>query len=82
MPQRIVLCLIASCALTACGGRWVEVPPLMIGCDDIEDIKEEVADPNKFSVARGMLDGICGQGGGKFAGGLRCERERVHIQCK
>jgi hypothetical protein len=81
MPKRVVLCVIASCALTACG-RWVEVPPLLMGCSDIEEIKEEVDDPDKFSVVRGMLDGICSQGGGKFAGGLRCENERVRIQCK
>ena len=79
--KRVCVCLLAACCLTACG-RWVEVPPLLIGCNDVEEMKDEVADPNQFSIARGMLDGICSQSGGKFAGGLRCNKGRVQVQCK
>ncbi len=78
---RTCACVLALCFVTACG-RWVEVPPLLIGCGDIEEMKDDVADPDKFSIVRGMLDGVCGQSGGKFAGGLRCEKEHVQVQCK
>jgi hypothetical protein len=78
--------LVAISGLPACDrGRWIELPPLLMTCSDLEDkeMASELANPDKFSIGRGMLQGVCAQSGaGQFTGDTRCNNKAVEIRCK
>lgn len=78
--------LIATCGLTACDqGRWIELPPILMTCNDLDDtqMKAELQNPDKFSLGRGMLQGVCAQSdAGQFTGDTRCNKDVVQIRCK
>ncbi|MGD9597496.1 MAG: hypothetical protein AB7G76_03890 [Steroidobacteraceae bacterium] len=73
-------------AVSACDqGRWIELPPMLMTCSDLDDqgMKAELANPDKFSIARGMLQGVCAQSSaGQFTGEARCNKKAVEIRCK
>ncbi|MEZ5532014.1 MAG: hypothetical protein R3E69_06490 [Steroidobacteraceae bacterium] len=76
----------ALLAVTACDqGRWIELPPMLMTCSDLDDLgmKAELANADKFSLARGMLQGVCTQSSaGQFTGETRCNKKAVEIRCK
>ncbi|MBV6416865.1 MAG: hypothetical protein CMLOHMNK_01483 [Steroidobacteraceae bacterium] len=84
--KNTVALLIACCAIGACDrGRWIELPPMLMTCSDLEDkdMRAELANPDKFSIGRGMLQGVCAQSGaGQFTGDTRCNKKAVEIRCK
>jgi len=71
--------------LVACEeARWIELPPLLMTCGDLEDeeLQAELANEDRFSIGRGMLQGVCVQSGAKqFAGKTRCRDDVVEIRC-
>lgn len=85
MTRALLLPLLA-CALTACDqGRWIALPPLLMRCADLDDrnLKADLEDSSKFSLGRGMLQGVCNQSGaGNFTGDLRCSNDAVEVRCK
>lgn len=77
--------IVAACALAGCDqARWVELPPLVMQCGDLDDeFQKELANPNKYSMARGMLQSACQQTGAKdFDGAARCRNDVVEVRCK
>lgn len=84
--RMILALLIPCCAVSACDqGRWIELPPLFMTCNDLEDqdMKAELKNADKFSLGRGMLQGVCAQSGaGQFTGDTRCNKDVVQIRCK
>jgi hypothetical protein len=78
--------LIACGAVAACDqGRWIELPPILMTCNDLndEDMSAELGNPDKFSLGRSMLQGVCTQSGaGQFTGETRCSKDVVEIRCK
>lgn len=83
---RITAVLLLALGVAGCDqGRWIELPPILMSCQDLDDknIKADMADADKFSLTRGMMQGVCTQqGAGNFSGGIRCEKEAVQIQCR
>ena len=85
--MKSMLALLAAVGgLSACDrGRWIELPQVLMTCNDLDDqdFKAELANPDKFSLGRGMLQGVCTQSGaGQFTGDARCNRKVVEIRCK
>jgi hypothetical protein len=84
--NRLTAVLLLALGLAGCDqGRWIELPPILMSCQDLDDknIKADMADADKFSLTRGMMQGVCTQqGAGNFSGGIRCEKEAVQIQCR
>ncbi|MCW5569731.1 MAG: hypothetical protein KIT78_01420 [Steroidobacteraceae bacterium] len=85
--MKSMLALLAACGgLTACDqGRWIELPAMLMTCNDLDDkqMTAELSNPDKFSIGRGMLQGVCAQSGaGQFTGETRCRKEAVEIRCK
>ena len=78
--------LLLALSVAGCDqGRWIELPPILMSCQDLDDknIKDDVSDPNKFSLTRGMMQGVCTQqGAGSFTGGMRCHNDAVQVQCR
>ncbi len=85
MNRSVALLLIAA-SLAGCEqGRWIELPAILMSCQDLDDkdMKAELENPDKFSIGRGMLQGVCAQSGaGDFTGDLRCENDAVQVRCK
>ncbi len=84
MNKKIAAILMVG-ALAGCDQtRWVELPPLLMQCGDLDDdFKKEIANPDKYSIARGMLQGVCQQTGAKdFDGAARCRNDVVEVRCK
>jgi hypothetical protein len=83
---RISAVLLLALSVAGCDkGRWIELPPILMSCQDLDDknIKNDMADPGKFSLTRGMMQTVCTQsGGGDFLGGVRCHNEAVQVQCQ
>lgn len=81
----VLLLALSAAGCDAGGGRWIELPPILMSCEDLDDknLKADMSDPDKFSLTRGMMQGVCTQqGAGNFAGGVRCEKQAVQIQCR
>ncbi len=83
---RVTAVLLLALVAVGCDqGRWIELPTILMSCQDLDDknIKADMADADKFSLTRGMMQGVCTQqGAGNFAGGIRCEKDAVQIQCR
>lgn len=84
--KRTLTLLLLACAATGCDqGRWIALPPIIMQCTDLDDknLKADLEDPGKFSLGRGMLQGVCTQSGaGNFTGDVRCNNEAVEVRCK
>lgn len=84
--KNILALLIACGAITACDqGRWIELPPILMTCSDLDDeeMGAELRNPDRFSIGRSMLQGVCTQSGaGQFTGDTRCSKDVVEIRCK
>lgn len=86
--KRTTAVLLLALSVAGCdpgGGRWIELPQILMSCTDLDDknLKADMSDPDKFSLTRGMLQGVCTQqGAGNFAGGVRCQKQAVQIQCR
>jgi hypothetical protein len=82
-----MLMLVVATALAVCGcsrTRWIEIPPLLMNCTDLEDpnLKADLDSEDTFSLGRNMMQGVCAQSGaGSFTGDLRCENDRVKVGC-
>ena len=83
---RVSAVLLLALSVAGCDqGRWIELPPILMSCEDLDDknLKDDMSDPNKFSLTRGMMQGVCTQqGAGSFTGGVRCSSKAVQIQCR
>jgi hypothetical protein len=85
MNRSLLPLLVAACLAGCDQGRWIELPPILLSCQDLNDenMKEDLTNPDKFSLGRGMLQGVCAQSGaGNFTGDLRCENDTVQVRCK
>lgn len=84
--NKTIAVLLLGCGLAGCDqGRWIELPPLLMQCADLDDeeMKADLKDPDKFSLGRGMLQGVCAQSGaGSFTGELRCKSDAVQVRCR
>lgn len=84
--KRTLTLLLLACATTGCDqGRWIALPPIIMQCADLDDksLKADLEDSDKFSLGRGMLQGVCTQSGaGDFTGDVRCNNDAVEVRCK
>ncbi|HPF26864.1 MAG TPA: hypothetical protein P5528_06015 [Steroidobacteraceae bacterium] len=80
-----VILALAGATAGCDSGRWIELPPIIMQCADLDsgELRAELANPDKFSIGRGMLQGVCAQSGaGVFTGETRCKDKLVEVRCK
>jgi hypothetical protein len=66
--------------LAGCGGEWVDVPEILIGCHELEDGSIPDLD-EMFETMAGP--GVCRERGGMdYAGEYRCEDGKVQVLCE